>query len=157
MDTVVYNAKLLKCFNYFIYKMKNHETIYIFSTNIFETYIYFVKVKPQQLCFLIPWWKVSMFVMGVEHMFTLCLLRECRACLMISYSSACSPSVMARQDESLFNLSSFVAAQGKELQSKGEDGACLAWGLCWSSGPEREFGLGLGVWDLQLRNLERIG
>lgn len=59
-------------------------------------------------------------------MHTLCFLRECRACLMVSYSSPCSASVMARQDESVFNLSSFIAAQRKELQSKGEDRACLA-------------------------------
>lgn len=45
---------------------------------------------------------------------------------MDSYSSACSVSVMARQEESVFNLSSFIAAQRKELQSMGEDGACLA-------------------------------
>ena len=45
---------------------------------------------------------------------------------MVSYSSPCSASVMARQGESFFNLSSFIAAQRKELQSKGEGGACLA-------------------------------
>ncbi len=66
------------------------------------------------------------FSKGVEALCTLCFLRECRACLMVSYSSPCSASVMARQDESVFNLSSFIAAQRKELQSKGEDRACLA-------------------------------
>lgn len=90
-----------------------------------------------------------------KAMYTLCFLRECRACLMVSYSSPCSVSVMARQDESAFNLSSFIAAQRKEFQSKEEDRACLAWGLCWSAGPEREFGLGLGVWGLEFRNLEK--
>lgn len=57
---------------------------------------------------------------------TLCFLRECRAFLMVSYSSACSASVMARKEESVFNLSSFIAAQRKELQSQGEGRACLA-------------------------------
>lgn len=72
------------------------------------------------------WGKRLRFSKGVEALHTLCFLRECRACLMVSYSSPCSASVMARQDESVFNLSSFIAAQRKELQSKGEDGACLA-------------------------------
>ena len=64
---------------------------------------------------------------GLEamHRPTLCFLRECRACLMVSYSSPCSASVMDRQ-ESVFNLSSFIAAQSKEVQSKGVDRACLA-------------------------------
>lgn len=45
---------------------------------------------------------------------------------MVSYSSPCSASVMAKQEESVFNLSSFIAAQRKELHSSGEGGAGLA-------------------------------
>lgn len=66
----------------------------------------------------------------VEVMLTLCFLSECRACLMVSYSSCCSASVMARQEEFALNLSCFNAAQRKALQSKGEDGAWLARGFC---------------------------
>lgn len=61
---------------------------------------------------------------------TLCFLRECKACLMVSYSSPCSVSVMDRQDESIFNLSSFKAAERKDFHSEGKDRACFTCGLC---------------------------
>lgn len=95
-------------------------------------------------------WSIIFFS---NESFTLCFLRECKACLMVSYSSPCSLSVMDRQDESIFNLSSFKAAERKDFHSEGKDRACFAWGLCWSAGPARGFGLGLGVWGLEFRNL----
>lgn len=44
---------------------------------------------------------------------------------MASNSLRCSASIMARQDESVFNLSSLVEER-KDFQSKGEGRACLA-------------------------------
>lgn len=100
-------------------------------------------------------WVMLTFFKFLWTVSTLCFLRACKACLMVSYSSPCSVSVMDRQDESIFNLSSFIAAERKEFHSQGKDRACLAWGLCWSAGPKRGFGLGLGAWGLELRNLEK--
>ena len=87
---------------------------------------HFYKCQNQVLTNASDYLTISEAHKGVEDMCTLCFLRECRACLMVSYSSPCSASVMARQEESVFKLSSFIAAQRKELRSKGEDGACLA-------------------------------
>lgn len=44
---------------------------------------------------------------------------------MTSNNAPCSVSIIARQDESVFSLSSLVEER-KDFQSKGEGSACLA-------------------------------
>lgn len=71
--------------------------------------------------------------------------------LMVSYSAACSASVMARRDESHFNLPSVVASRRAELQAQGAGTDASRGSGCCSSA-DTHFALEPDVWTF--RNLQ---